>query len=445
MSIVKNSGQYDQIYEKWFGTIDPKGISRKQALRYFVWGVSVFLMVGLALFLWSLTLKRQVVRRTKDLQESKERYRGVVEDTPVMICRFLPGGEIMFVNETYCRYFAKTSEELVGSNFLSFIPEADRETRMANISGLTVESPTQPHEHRVVAPGGDLRWQHWTYRALFDTQGKAIAYQSIGDDITERKQMEEALREAYNIINRSPAVAFLWKNDEGWPVEFVSDNVRELFGYTVKEFTSGQVLFSATVHRDDLERVAQEVATYSEEEDTKDFYHEPYRIITKDGKVKWLDDRTYIRRDNKGNITHYEGIVVDITERMQAAEALRKSEDQLRQAQKLESVGRLAGGVAHDFNNLLTTIIGYSELIAMEEDPNDTIKEGIQEIKNSAERAAALTQQLLAFSRKQVLQPQVIDLNRLVTRLGKMLKRLIGEDIDFTTELDANIGNIKAD
>ncbi|HEB11399.1 MAG TPA: hypothetical protein ENI06_09335 [Spirochaetales bacterium] len=126
---------------------------------------------------------------------------------------------------------------------------------------------------------------------------------------------------------------------------------------------------------------------------------------------------------------HY---VFDITERKRSEEALRKSEEQLRQSQKLESVGSLAGGIAHDFNNLLTTILGYSELIFMEENLNDTTKEGVQEIKNSADRAAALTQQLLAFSRKQVLQPQVIDLNRLITGLGKMLKRLVSEDIDFT-------------
>ncbi|HEB09817.1 MAG TPA: response regulator [Spirochaetales bacterium] len=134
-----------------------------------------------------------------------------------------------------------------------------------------------------------------------------------------------------------------------------------------------------------------------------------------------------------------------ITEPKRSEEALRKSEEQLRQAQKLESIGRLAGGVAHDFNNLLTTIIGYSELISMEQDLNDSTKEGVQEIKNSAKRAAELTKQLLAFSRKQVLQPQVIDLNRLITKLGKMLRRLIGEDVDLTTKLDSKPGHIKAD
>ncbi len=134
-----------------------------------------------------------------------------------------------------------------------------------------------------------------------------------------------------------------------------------------------------------------------------------------------------------------------ISDRKREEEALLKSEEALRQVQKLESIGRLAGGIAHDFNNLLTTIMGYSDLISLEEDLNDTTREGVREIKNSAERAAALTQQLLAFSRKQVLQPQVTDLNHLITRLGKMLKRLIGEDIDLTTKLDSKLGHIKAD
>jgi len=133
-------------------------------------------------------------QREQALRESEERYRAIAEDMPVLICRFLPGGEITFVNEAYCKYFAKTPEELVGSNFLSLIPEANRENVMANISALTVESPTQSHEHPVTAPNGGVRWQRWTNRAMFDARGNVVAYQSIGEDITERKRAEEALR-----------------------------------------------------------------------------------------------------------------------------------------------------------------------------------------------------------------------------------------------------------
>jgi diguanylate cyclase (GGDEF)-like protein/PAS domain S-box-containing protein len=126
----------------------------------------------------------------ESLRESEQRYRGVVEDTPVLICRFLPGGEITFVNKAYCQYFEKTAEELVGSNFLTLIPDKDRKNVMRNINALTINASTQSHDHRVVTREGIIRWQRWTNRALFDHEGHAIAFQAIGDDITERKRIE---------------------------------------------------------------------------------------------------------------------------------------------------------------------------------------------------------------------------------------------------------------
>jgi len=162
-----------------------------------------------------------------------------VEDTPVLISCFLPGGEITFVNKAYCEYFTRTPEELVGSTFLSLIPESDRETVMDNISALTVESPTQSHEHQVIAPGGDLRWQRWTIRALFDAQGKVVAYQSIGEDITERKKVEEALiksEEQFRLIaeNTSDNIG-ITTFDLKAKYLYVSSSVKTLLGYDPEE------------------------------------------------------------------------------------------------------------------------------------------------------------------------------------------------------------------
>ncbi|MCP4023267.1 MAG: PAS domain S-box protein [Desulfobacteraceae bacterium] len=126
----------------------------------------------------------------KAMAESEECYRKVVEDTPVLVCRFLPKGEIVFVNNAYCSYFNKTSKELIGSSFLTLIPEADRNTVMSNIEALTVESPSLSHDHPVITSGGKIRWHRWTNRALFDDKGRAVVYQSLGEDITERKQAE---------------------------------------------------------------------------------------------------------------------------------------------------------------------------------------------------------------------------------------------------------------
>ena len=233
-------------------------------------------------------------------------------------------------------------------------------------------------------------------------------------EINTRKQTENALKEAYNIINRSPAVTFLWKNSERWPVEFASDNVADLFGYTAEEFTSGHVHYADTVHPDDLQRVAKEVTTFSNENDRTVFVHEPYRIISKQGNVRWLDDRTYIRRDVKGTITHYEGIVVDITDKVQAAETLRESEEKLVRYKKMESLGLLAGGVAHDLNNVLSGIVSYPDLLLLKL-PNDSpIRESIETIKASGRRAAAIVQDLLTVARGAATTKAPLNLNSLI-------------------------------
>jgi two-component system cell cycle sensor histidine kinase/response regulator CckA len=135
----------------------------------------------------------------------------------------------------------------------------------------------------------------------------------------------------------------------------------------------------------------------------------------------------------------------DITERKRAAHALQHTEEQLRQAQKMEAVGKLAGGVAHDFNNLLTAITGHSEMCLKQLTPHDSLYRHVDQIKKAGDRAAALTRQLLAFSRKQILQPAVIDLNHVVVELSKMLQRLIGEDVDLLMGLEADLGRIRAD
>jgi nitrogen-specific signal transduction histidine kinase len=134
-----------------------------------------------------------------------------------------------------------------------------------------------------------------------------------------------------------------------------------------------------------------------------------------------------------------------VTERRRAEEALRHSEEQLRQSQKMEAIGRLAGGVAHDFNNLLTVILSYSDVVLADSGHGSHFHEEVSEIRKAGERAAGLTRQLLAFSRRQVLQPKIIDINSVILDLDKMLQRIIGEDIDLMTQLSPDLGKIEAD
>ncbi|MBE7211633.1 MAG: response regulator, partial [Gluconacetobacter diazotrophicus] len=140
-----------------------------------------------------------------------------------------------------------------------------------------------------------------------------------------------------------------------------------------------------------------------------------------------------------------QNLIAEVFERKNAQEALRQSGEQLRQAQKMEAVGRLAGGVAHDFNNLLTAILGYAELLVGRRDLDDTSRQNVEAIQKAGKQAAAVTHQLLAFSRKQVLQPRVIDLNALVCDFERILRRVIGEHIDLRTHAEAPSGRVRAD
>ncbi|MEW6721587.1 MAG: ATP-binding protein [Thermodesulfobacteriota bacterium] len=149
--------------------------------------------------------------------------------------------------------------------------------------------------------------------------------------------------------------------------------------------------------------------------------------------------------DAQGNVSAMMAILADITDAKTAEEALRRSEEQLRQSLKMEAVGKLAGGVAHDFNNLLSVITGYSELLLLRTDEGNPVRREIEEIHKAGERAASLTQQLLAFSRRQVLKPTPLRLDAVVENLGKMLRRLIGEDVDFATETQEDLWMVRAD
>ncbi|MCK5836522.1 MAG: PAS domain S-box protein, partial [Desulfobacula sp.] len=168
---------------------------------------------------------------------------------------------------------------------------------------------------------------HLESTVVSDKSGDSTQCRTVVMDITQRFETEKRLKAAYEIIQQSPAVVFLWKNTEGWPVEFVSENVMALLGYSADDFMLGNLLYTTVVHPDDLARVAGEVAYFSRDKDRKRFIHPPYRIVTRSGKIKWISDRTDICRDEKGKITHYQGIVLDITIRNKAEKALKEQTD----------------------------------------------------------------------------------------------------------------------
>jgi PAS domain S-box-containing protein len=194
--------------------------------------------------------------------------------------------------------------------------------------------------------------------------------------------------------------------------------LQEMLGYSGAELS--RLHFAALTHPDDVGADLDQFDRLLTGE--IDSYRIEKRYIRRDGELLWADVRVSLARDEHGRPAFGVGLTEDITKR-------RQLEDQLRQSQKMEAVGSLAGGVAHDFNNVLTAIAGYSEILLRELDEDDPRRRRVVEIEIACERASALTRQLLAFSRKQVLQPQLVDLNDVVTGIEPMLRRLIREDV----------------
>jgi PAS domain S-box-containing protein len=181
-------------------------------------------------------------------------------------------------------------------------------------------------EYRIFTKAGDLRWVNERTFIQREGDGNVTCFQGIVLDITPQKKVEEALKKSLEmqkllktIINKSSAVAFLWKNMENWPVEFVSENVTQ-FGYTVEDFTSGRILYGDIIHKDDINLVSESLARSIRE--GYDSFEMEYRIFTGNGNILWVEERTYIQRDSNGNIAHFQGIVVDVTERKEAREML---------------------------------------------------------------------------------------------------------------------------
>jgi two-component system, cell cycle sensor histidine kinase and response regulator CckA len=445
--------RFDAVFEKLLEQIDRANrtfrhsMDRDLARFRFVQGLLIAIGLSFSAFV-GLVFRRHEQRRIRALtalRESEERYRAVSEDLPVLLCRFLPGGEITYVNRAYCAYFEKTSEELVGAPFLSLIPEENRPSVMAGISAMTVESPTQSHEHPVHAPGGEIHWQRWTNRALFYARGCPVAYQSIGEDISDRKRAEEAFR-GENIRAQLyldlAGVVFVALDTDG-TVTLANRKACEVLGYA-----EGEIVGTNWFDHYLPERLREGVSEVSRkllcgEIEPVEYHENP--VLTRGGEERLIAWHNTALRDDEGAIAGLLSSGEDITDRKQAEEEREQLEGQLRQAQKMEAIGQLAGGVAHDFNNLLQAMLGYGEIALNGVEGDSSVHADIEEVLKAGHRAKTLVRQLLAFSRRQVLEMQDVDLNLLIGDLMKMIRRVIGEHITLEVISGHELGVVRAD
>ena len=263
-------------------------------------------------------------------------------------------------------------------------------------------------------------------------------------EIIERKRTEEALRESEERFRIAAESA----SDLIWDWDLVTDrlewfgDIDELLGYGPGEFPRTIKAWEEAIHPDDHDRVMH---TLDQHLRTRTPYYEEYRVKKKDGTFRYWTDRGTALRDAEGTAYRMIGGCADMTERKQAEEERRRLEAQLQQSQKMESIGRLAGGIAHDLNNLLSPILGYAEMILLGLEPGTHHHEEASEIKRAAELARDLIQRLLALSRKQVLELKTIDLRDIVSGFERILRRTIREDISIELHVQSRPGFIRAD
>ncbi|MBE0472887.1 diguanylate cyclase [Rhodoferax sp.] len=280
----------------------------------------------------------------------------------------LASGRLLLTEETCHIFGLPVTEPVTIAQALSHcLPESRQRFEQAVNTAVEDRKPFDL-ELQISTAQGDVRWVRVQGEVRHEVAGPSAVAGTV-QDITEQKQAESALREAHDIFDRSLAVAFLWRNEENWPVEFVSTNVTALFGYTADEFTSGAVVYSSLIHPEDLTRVGEEVVRHSSEKDTTKFTHLPYRIITKGGQVKWVNDDTAIRRKADGSVTHYQGVLIDITERIVAQEQLRLTASVFSHAREGITITDHKGTML-DVNDAFTRITGYTREEAIGQNPS---------------------------------------------------------------------------
>ncbi len=312
----------------------------------------------------------------------------------------------------------------------------DRERVLAEVFQSRDTGKPFCSEYRLLARDGHIVWVRDEAIVMRDEAGRPCFMQGLLLDISEQKRKEEMLQKnesKFRTIFERVAVGIALVSIDGQLVES-NPALREMLRYGEEELRNR--VFNEFTHPEDAAidvDLDQELIAGK-----RDHYQIEKRFIRKDGGVVWCQLNVSLVRGGEEERPFTICMVEDITER-------KRLETQFFQSQKMETIGRLAGGIAHDFNNLLTVIKGYTQLSLSQIQEGDPCRENIEEIKGAAERAAELTNQLLTFSRRQILDMKVLDLNTIVRGLEKMMGRIIGEDIEMFTVLDDRLGRVKTD
>jgi two-component system cell cycle sensor histidine kinase/response regulator CckA len=338
--------------------------------------------------------------------------------------------------------FGWTPEEAIGCRLGDMIvPEELRPRHEEGLARAAKTGESRIMGHRLRLPA--LRKDGSTFTAELAItkleRGGRTFFTGTLRDLTEiiRAEEERAAAEARyrSLIENIPLVTYMNSVEKPHTSLYMSPQIESLLGYTPEQWKTTPELGQDRIHPDDCERV---MALAREAREQGIPTRCEFRFVARDGRVVWVLDQTIPMRDSADEMVGVQGFLLDITEQKQL-------EEQLRQSQKMEAVGQLAGGIAHDFNNMLTAISGYAELLAYSFEEGDPRAEDVEQVRKAAGHAAALTRQLLSFSRKQVLLPQRLDVNAVLGDLEPMLARTIGAEVELKTSLEEGLAFVETD
>jgi PAS domain S-box-containing protein len=385
-------------------------------------------------------------RAREELRESERFLDNVIENIPVMV--FVKDAETLrFVrlNKAGERMLGYPREVLVDRDSSHLVP-AHEEAHFSAFDRLVVTSGevVEIAEETITNPTQGVIVMHTIKVPIFGADGKPRYVLGISEDITARKAAEQGRRESEDryrhIIDAITNYIVSVRIESGVPVGVNhGPGSVAITGYTPEELDADPGLWDSLVLSEDRELVEESTGRVLAGVRIAPI---EYRLRRKDGVVRWVRQTPVLRFGADGTLTAYDGLIQDITES-------RTLQNQLLQAQKMEGIGRLAGGVAHDFNNLLTAILGYVEMCRIdlppELPPDHPARLDLQEVAAAGERAASLTRQLLTFASRQIVAPERLDINSLVGDLLKMLQRLLGDDIEIETSLEGDLRTVVAD
>lgn len=382
----------------------------------------------------TLSILSVLNKTSKDLKNETATAKRYLDLAGVMFVAININKEVVLINKKGCETLGYDYDEIIGKNwFDNFIPEIIRnETK--NVFRELMEGKlelTEYYENSVLTKNGEEKIIAWHNVAVLNENGDVNGILSSGEDITKRKKAEEENRNLIQMVEQSPAVVVL--TDLSGKIEYVNPRFTSTTGYTFEE-AKGQnprILKSGETSPEEYEELWEKI--------TKgEIWRGEFHNKKKNGELYWEDATIGSVKNEHGDITHYLAIKEDITDRKRIG-------NQLRRTQKMEAIGQFAGGIAHDFNNILQVIMGNVYFAEYDLPETDDRFKNIEEIRKAAEKAAALSRQLLAFSSNQILKPKDIDINILVGGLLKMIRRIIGENIELNFIGGQNPGNIHAD